>query len=365
MTRTTALILVACLCCGTVHADDQPPSDSLCPEGIWAVALSGSTAWIGTKHALLAVDTSDPSALRARVVADLDCGVVDLVAAGSYLFVATARGGLQIFSIEDPLAPEEIGFFDAAGSANGVAVAPPFVFLAAYEGLEVIDVSNPWAPVEVERFETPNVCRGVALDGDLAYVLAGWTPDLALYVIDVSTPWSPQRLGEWDLRQISVLGDASIPGGRLWVSGGFALVADPNRGLLVFDVSEPSCPKFVTRSAFRGVTGVDVAGRYGFVTSFASGLHILDLANACEPREVGRLDMPQLAYEVVIRDDLALVADGIGGLRSVDVSDVTAPSELDAVAVTPRPHVEPGSARPAPLMQRPSSASRSDGGSGD
>lgn len=358
MARPTALLLVAYLCCGLAHADDQMPSDTLCPEGIWDIALTGSTAWIGSGHELLAVDTSDPSELRVRAVAELDCGAVDLVAAGDFLYVATARSGLQIFSIKDPLVPEKAGFFDTAGSAHGVAAAPPYVFLAAYEGLQVIDVSDPWAPIEVARFETPRVCREVVLDGDLAYLLAGWYPDLALYVLDVSTPRTPQPLGEWDLRQISVLGDSNIPGGRLWASDGFALVADPNRGLLVFDVSEPSCPKLVTRSALRGARGVDVAGRHAFVTSFVSGLHVLDLSNACEPSAVGHLRMPELAYEVVVHGDLALVADGMGGLRAVDVWDVTAPKELDAVAVTLLPEAGPGS-------QRPSGASRSDGGSAD
>jgi len=235
----------------------------------------------------------------------------------------------------------------------------------AYDGLQVIDMSGPWAPIEVARLKTPHVCGVGILGGDLAYLLAGWYPDLALYVLDVSTPRTPQRLGGWDLRQISVLGDSSIPAGGLAVSDGIALVADPNRGLLVFDVSEPSCPKFVARSALRGATGVDVAGRHAFVTSLASGLHVLDLANPCEPTEVGQLGMPQLAYDVAIRGDLALVADGMGGLRSVDVSDVTAPNELDAVAVTLRPDVGRELSRPAPLMQRPSGAFRADGGSAD
>ena len=367
MTRPTALLLVAFLSCELAHADEQPlwrRQRCPAPAGVSAIALSGPTAWIGFGHELLAVDTSDPSALRVRVAAELECGAHDMVAAGDYLYVATARSGLQILRIGNSPAPEEVGYFATAGSVHDLAAAPPYVFLAAYEGLQVIDMSDPSAPNEVARFKTPPVCYGVALENNRAYLLAGWYPDVALIVVDVSTPWNPRRLGEWDLRQISAIADSPGPGRRPVVSDGFALVPDPNRGLLVFDVTEPSSPKLVSRHALRHSMGVAVASRYAFVTSPRSGLHVIDLSTPLEPREVGRLDMPESAIEIVIRGDLALVTNGLGGLRSVDVSDVTAPMELDAVAVTDQSHVGRLPARPEPSNQRSPGASHSDGGSG-
>ncbi len=49
--------------------------------------------------------------------------------AGRYLYVASGYG-LRVLDVANPAAPVSVGFYDTPGTANGVAVAGDYVYVA-------------------------------------------------------------------------------------------------------------------------------------------------------------------------------------------------------------------------------------------
>ena len=73
-------------------------------------------------------------------------------------------------------------------------------------------------------------------------------------------------------------------------------------------------------------------GIYAFVTGQEAGFRIVDVTNPQNPVELGYLDTAGSAQAVHVVDDVAYLAAGPGGLRVIDVSDLSAPVEVAAPA---------------------------------
>jgi hypothetical protein len=74
-----------------------------------------------------------------------------------------------------------------------------------------------------------------------------------------------------------------------------------------------------------------VVGDLAYVADGLGGLRILDVSNPAIPVELGALYTPGEALDVAVVGDLAYVADGLGGLRILDVSTPAFPAELGAL----------------------------------
>jgi hypothetical protein len=53
---------------------------------------------------------------------------------GGYVYIADGDAGLRIFDMSLPSDPVNVGFYDTAGSASGVAVAGNHIYIADYRG---------------------------------------------------------------------------------------------------------------------------------------------------------------------------------------------------------------------------------------
>ena len=70
---------------------------------------------------------------------------------------------------------------------------------------------------------------------------------------------------------------------------------------------------------------VDVANRYAYVASGASGLTVVDVVDPANPHIIGSLDTPGTSIDVKVTGNLVYLADGESGLQIIDVSDPTLP----------------------------------------
>jgi len=76
------------------------------------------------------------------------------------------------------------------------------------------------------------------------------------------------------------------------------------------------------------VADVAVAGNYAYVADEVGGLRIIDVSNPAAPTEVGFYDTPGNAYGVAVAGNYAYVADDLDGLRIIDISNPAAPTEV-------------------------------------
>jgi len=147
-------------------------------------------------------------------------------------------------------------------------------------GLRVIDISDPSLPEIVGGLDYSNsgiLC--LTVDGDLAYL--AYSGSEGVKIIDISAPEKPKILGTIK----------NVYAREIVVRTGYAYIADPESGLVIYDVSVPASPVRTARLTLNGAVGdIAVQGDFAYLT-FANndlpmqecGLHVCDISNPKNP----------------------------------------------------------------------------------
>lgn len=192
------------------------------------------------------ISVIDPQLSGPTLVATFANGgypIGDLIGDGDRLYVASGdTGGLRIFDLTNPAAPQLEGAYVAPGEwIWRIAVADGF----AYSGyihdqtIRVIDVSDPAAPVVAGSHLLPGGlypgATDIAARGDVVFVATQLNGVRIL-----------QNDGSGDLDEIAdievspaIATGVAVDGERLYISAGMF------SGLLVYDVSDPSDPQLL------------------------------------------------------------------------------------------------------------------------
>ncbi len=214
----------------------------------------------------------------------------------------------------DSLNVELVGQFPA-WSAYDVHVISNYAYLCAESALIVIDVSDPSDPIEVGRIDTPEFSRSVYVTGGYAYVADGTN---GLHIIDVSDPEKPHEVYASDT-SIGAIG-IHVAGDYAYIAGGYG------QGFYVIDVSDPTRPQ---ESGIcdtpKYINDVHVTDGYAYVSDGPDGIRIIDVAIPNNPYEVSIYDTPGHAFGAHVVSSYAYIADGTAGLQILDVADPKAP----------------------------------------
>ena len=112
----------------------------------------------------------------------------------------------------------------------------------------------------------------------------------------------------------------------VYVSGGYAYVADYDSGFAVIDVSNPANPGTpVYEDTTGGANGVYVSGNYAYVADYDSGLAVIDVSNPANPGMPIYKDTTGNARGVYVRGDYIYMACNRSGLAVFDISDPIIP----------------------------------------
>lgn len=305
-----------------------------------AVAVSGEHVFFGGS-AIRVADISQPGEPRVVAAHRLDHNLVDLESSTDILLAAA--GNVLVFDItnpEQPLEKSEISIPPYSYEAKAVALNATHGFAAfAYEGqsshsrLLVLDLSNLAAPEEVASLLLAGRCRTMSVSNSLALVATnvffdgdGVFHPGGVRIVDISIPSLPEEVGFFTV-------DATQPPGpeALAIIGDHAVLAYGEYGLRVINIANPALP--VEVAAFEeqawSPSSVTISGTLAFVGNPASGqqsFRIFDIADPQNPALVGEL--PDLAaFDSAITGNWAMVAASVEGIRVVDVSDSTMPTD--------------------------------------
>ena len=161
--------------------------------------------------------------------------------------------------------------------------------------------------------------QDIELQGDRAYVFGVG----GLFIVNIADPDDPTFLGRY-----APADDRADRFYRGSISGGYAYGGARESGLVVVDIVPEITPVFVQRFEGPGLSyeGSTVEGGFLYACRHDDGLEIFSLADPAAPVSLSEFTGLTNAWDVVVRDGLAYVADGIGGLTIVDVSDPSAPA---------------------------------------
>jgi len=304
--------------------------------------------------------------------------------------VEIGNGDEPLLRFSVPSANENVTFRVVVGDGAASATAEHTISAIAYAGPTKEIPANPFAgrsynPASSETYDSNAFDRS----GNLMAV-AGWgattsSPDL--YILDISTPRAPQVLAsaqfpggtapEWIsfdgtlvalgyvspaevliyeyvaasgqllFRSTLTFGAAPTQVREVAVAQGFLFVSlrvDEETGeLRIFDVDDPAAPALATSAIRSGgwflgnfAKGVAVVGSYAYWLD--GGLLIYDISALTETTPTIMLVNPtsiiQAGQALTVVGNIAYLANGNGGIVTVDVTNPTQPVELSRLSLT-------------------------------
>ena len=335
------------------------------------IALDGDFAYAanGDKGVTI-LDVSDPASPTQVAVIDTPGRALQATVSGTKVYIAD-RDGIQVYDVTTPASPTFAGRIEvqtpASGKAFGLTVDDGVAYVAYGDaGLRILDASNPaggltkLATLDV-RDGDEGEARQVALSGDYAYVAARKAD---VRVVNVSDPANPTIVTTLDVEEA---GDVAVDGTTLAVATG--------TGIVLFDLTDPAAPTQIFASADLGYADrVGVSGDYAYAVTTGSNFRIfdisdrsavtlagtvetggdysegrisivgdrayttngdliaIDISNKAAPTIVGTYDAPSYAYSANAMGDYAYVATERDGVRLVDITTPSSPSEEGVAA---------------------------------
>lgn len=179
------------------------------------------------------------------------------------------------------------------GLSINVRVEDGIAYLARYgDGLRIIDVSDPTQPTELghQAVEFPDVgeiwndVKLASGPGGQRYALMG--SDVAgVVVVDVTAPATPSIVAHFGTPPD---GQAGINIHTLYVSGGRAYLANSDRGLEIWRVTDPSAPTKLGEWALNGyLHDLFVRGDRAYLNYWGDGMQVLDVTDPASPQLLG------------------------------------------------------------------------------
>jgi hypothetical protein len=273
-------------------SDPTNPTDNQCgylEMQASTVALSGPYAFVPAGEALNVVNISNPASPTLTGSAPGILGWADgaIAVKGDYAYVAGGMG-LHIYDIADPAQPVGIAFYDSdGGGINGVAIRGRYLYITdgAYfqpNSLKILDISNPVVPAFVGKSLTIGMTVwDVSLFGDYAFVTDEF-PDQGVFAVNIN-PDSTNFLSDYGPCD-TMPGDYPNTGWSqgLVAFGNYAYVADPQSGLALVDISNPSSISDSNLLQALDWTDSDpqnvvLNGKHALVSDTSEGLKIIEL----------------------------------------------------------------------------------------
>lgn len=360
------------------------------PESLY---LDGSRIYLAARQAgLFIIDVTNPA--DPALLGQYAGPVFDVWVQGTNAYIVD--GDFKILNVTDPAVPSLITAYPTPGQAGAVQIAGAKAFVADGSTFLILDITDPLNPVQVGSYENDWPIYGVGIQGSSAYLIytvdrLPWidpTWSCGMRLVDVSGPGNPSLVGEYlrdtyspeacqgnlrvladrayvangDLQIIDVADPAlpkllgtylSVRPDAIWVAGNFAYLADQERGLLIFDLSDPLHPELRGIYDHQGILDVQVVASTAFAASrepseahFPEGdLLVIDVSDASNP--VLASGYTALALDMEIGDGWAYLIRHVAGFSPVltilDLRDPYHPVPyLDYYRVVPSSLNSPG-----------------------
>jgi hypothetical protein len=248
--------------------------------------------------------------------------------------VVLQSGGLAFVDVSNPASPHEVGTYPCGHTLS--ATARGNLVCASYEETSdpypvrfiTLDISTPSSPRLLAKL---NDLGGydIFLDGPLAFVSGRvWADNPPFQILSIADSAHPAFID-------SCRTTTRYPWG-VWENAGLnrALVADENDGLAIVDISNLNNPVLDTSvMVAASAEDVSVDGHYCYVADGMAGLRILDVADPTKPSLVGGVDTSYegaSSYSVAVRDSIMYACWFYPYFRTYDVSNPAQPQLLGA-----------------------------------
>ena len=260
-----------------------------------ALAMAGTTLYVGTDSSLLTADASNPASLSQ--LGSLPVGATTTLArSATTLYLGTLDNHLLVFDISQPSIPVQKTSILLPSVADRMAISGKLLLVADdVGGFLLFNIATPAQPALLAQLALPGALGAagdIAVDGNLVLLAAA---DAGLLIVDISNPSAPVLVGQAKLDLPQLYGGPGTPvlATTIAVHDSIAYVgaAQNNATLFGFDYSQPAHPRLVSLSSY--AFGTDdslltlcVAGNSLFVGGSLESLNPIFQADLTQPRNV-------------------------------------------------------------------------------
>lgn len=325
------------------------------------VEVLGDYAFAGFGPKLVVIDISNPDELNQVASLSLTTSIDNIELSPPYLVALSAKNGLTVIDISNPLEPKKTGYYSQTWDASGLAVAGDYAYVTktrgsveATGGIEIIDLSNPLHPIQAGIYYPYTIVLDIQISDDFAYVVgSGWDPngEDGIKVLNITNPQIPEEVGSLlSSTDYIVMASMSINNSYLYL-----MTSNANTGindLQILDISANNDPVLVSSYPMPTFVGMDItlAGEYAYLAGYVGfdgwcfdicqgGLVVLNIADPLHPNEIGTYISSGPANNVALAGNRLLLTKRkystpqphSGELQSIDISNPTAPALVDSL----------------------------------
>lgn len=280
---------------------------------------------------IFCIDVSNPSSPFIRAgIPELFADLGKLVISGHDLYVGDPVWPLTHIDVSNPDSTRITTLWSFPGPAGAMYMRDTLLFMDNTTNLlRIYSISVPTSPVLLSSIDVgaPRVA-GIATSGDTAYVT---TSSGSIVVLDITVRTDPAIIGTYTPQTFH----PSLSLFYLDVCDTILFAATDN-GMSAFSVADPNAIRPLTFFPTGDVNRkVAVKNNLAYLTSGLGGLWVADLSDPLNPLEVGNLQTLRSTNDILVDSTIAYVTFLDGGLWTIDVSRPDSMRVLDTVMLSP------------------------------
>ncbi len=215
------------------------------------VIIKGDIAYVATDSTLLIVDIKDPT--QAQLLGAFPSGwISDIAVIDKVVFIALAEQGIQMIDVSIPAQAYEVGTLTIAAHRLASAEGTLLFYNEEEQSLGLINASTLSTTTMVLSLKNATLTL-FKIRNNIAYLVFSSIYTSSLVIIDFSDPNALQQLGEYQLRDLTVvLPNEVILDMTLFDNFAYLAVSNPflagpvssrhKPAIIRLDISEPDVP---------------------------------------------------------------------------------------------------------------------------
>lgn len=303
-------------------------SDFQEPVSVFKVVIKDNFAYLASDNGFYIVNISNPKKPKRVCFYNTHYAVNNLSLLGNIAYITENGKVLRAIDITNKAKPKNLGSLILKRTdPNDLVINGDFAYLTYpivnYEsGLAIVNITNPARPVEVAFSSIVSNANSVGIIGKNAYVACQKT---GLQILDISNPLQIINKG---YNQLAAIKDFDV-------TNQYALIANFDKGIYIYDVSDSLNPLLVSKCVTPGkVLQVVAKGYYAYVTDDQSNLYIVDFSNPLKPFIASTNRISGNICSIFVSGQYIYVISSTKGLAIIDVSDPNCPKEVGSLNTT-------------------------------
>jgi hypothetical protein len=320
-------------------------SESMFHGAYRAIAVSGDYAICSATGHLLSISFADTASPQMAAIHPFQAAAAAFLQ-GNYIYFSGSmfQGDMSIVDISHPSNPQAISTLpvDDEGSTD-IFVEGDYAYITCYNNqIAIINISNRLNPFIESRLNTGLSTYGVAKLGNYLYV-AEYDSGL---VVNVADPTNPFICGSINPHLYSWNSFCDVA-----ASASYCYISALEKGLFIFDISNPISPVFVSSIMpdSNRITTIAIDGNDIYAISPYRALYTIDVSNPLVPVVLNRFSVENAIFSEIAISGSRLFLTGClapgnhyySDYGFVEMLDISQPSQPVVLSIQRGSPVDP------------------------